>query len=254
MPYGKLHPTQKDDKNTFFVKKSLPMVGRKIEFETCLSDLEQIYKLGKNEVIFVKGLTGSGKSHFIRKVIWQFLESNRELRTKNATKSLIFSSYQTPISFSLPVNGWKTILTDIYQILKEQNKVKSKFTQKFDREKYEFNCDQIGKILFETEIYSYMNYLNEILDADLKIHFDQNPKFEKNCIIAPLPERDHFFDQRKFDKIDRLIIEFLLRLIKLYNQQLNEQQTLSQNFLGYPLIFVIEDCQAIDEVFHIYIT
>jgi len=222
------------------------MVGRKFEFETCLSDLEQIYKLNKNDIILVKGYTGSGKSHFIRKVLWQFLESNRELRTRNSTKQLIFCSYQTPITFTVPINGWKTILTDMYQILKAQNVGKMKFTLKQDGEKYEFNCDSIGKIILENLSYSYINYLNEILDTDLKVHYDSNPKFEKNYFIAPLPERDAFFDPRKFDKFEKYVIDFFFGLVKLYSIQINE--TSKQSNLNYPLVFVLEDCQAIDEV------
>jgi len=74
VPYGKTPNGQKDEKNSYFAKKSLFMVGRKLELEGCMLDLEQIYRNSKNEIILVKGVTGSGKSHFVRRLLWQFLE------------------------------------------------------------------------------------------------------------------------------------------------------------------------------------
>jgi len=254
VPYGKVY-NQKEDRNNFFIKKSLPMIGRKYEFETCLSDLEQIYKLGRKDLILVRGVTGSGKSHFIRKVLWHFLESNKELKVKNNSKPLIFCSYQTTISFTEPMNGWRNILKDIYNLLKETNKTKTKFVKKFDKQVYEFTCDGIGKLIFETESYSFLNYLNEIFEVNLNDHFEINTKkFSEEYLMAQLPVIDYFFEQRKFDTFDKYIINFCVELIKLYHSELsgaiNQSQipTPQDKFLNYPLIFVIEDSNCIDEV------
>ena len=233
VPFGKLH-NQKEDKVTYFVKKSLPITGRKFEYEACSSDLEQIYKLGQNDLILIRGITGSGKSHFIRKVLQQFLESNRELRSKNGSRPIIFASYQTPISFAYPINGFKSIFKEIYFNLKTINKTKSAYSKTFNGVTYEFTCDIIGRLVIESESYSYINYLNEVLDADLLIHFESLGKFAKDFIIADLPKIDPYFQQRKFDKIEKYILEFFYRMITLYQQQQNENQTNQINFPIFP--------------------
>ena len=248
VPYGKTHGNQKDDKNTFFVKKSLFMVGRKLELESCMSDLEQIYKLGKNEIILIKGVTGSGKSHFVRRILWQFLESNKDLRTLNISKTpIIFASNQIPISFSSPLNGLRKIVKRIYDIIKSERTTKVPFTWKSDGEKYEFNCDLIGQVFIESESYSYINYINEILETDLRKHFDQNSKFETNFIVTEIPVIDNFFEPRNFKNIERFVCNFFVRLIIAYQQLINENNK-ERNVLFFPLLFVIEDCNIIDEV------
>ena len=223
------------------------MISRKIEFESCLSDLEQIYKLGKNDLILIRGHIGSGKSHFIRKVIWQFLESNRELKTKNITKPIIFSSYQTPVSFTAPFNAWKAIFKEIYSILKETSKPKVKTNRIYDGESYEIMCDRIGMLMFDSEAYSSSNYISEILETNINVHFDVSPKFAMDYVILPLPEIDNYFEQRKFEGLEKPILTFFFNMIKQYHTELNESQNL-QNFLSYPLIFILEDANCIDEV------
>jgi len=251
VPYGKTPNGQKDEKNSYFAKKSLFMVGRKLELEGCMLDLEQIYRNSKNEIILVKGVTGSGKSHFVRRLLWQFLDINKDVRIKNATKfPLIFSSNQLPTSFSSPLNAWRKTVKKIYDILKESSQLKYSYKKKFDGEKYEFNCDAVGQILIDSDSYSYINYINEILDADIKKHFDSNLKFENNFIIADLPPIDNFFEPRKFNGIEKCICNFFTKLITSYHQLVNSSQGQGQNnnISNYPLIFVLEDCNIIDEV------
>jgi len=213
-----------------------------------MSDLGQIYTLGKNELIVVKGITGSGKSHFTRRLLWQFLESNRELRTKNQSKTpIIFATYQIPISFSSPLNAWRKIVKRIYDILKENFTTKISVKKKMEGETFSLNCDIIGEILLDSDTYGYINYINEILEADLKDHIESNPKFEKYFSVTELPQIDNFFEPRKFAGMEKWVCSFFLRLIETYHMFINESQK-KQNLLHYPLFFVIEDSQIIDEV------
>ena len=67
--------------------------------------------------------------------------------------------------------------------------------------------------------------------------------FKKYYPIKEIKQRDKFFSFRNFENFEKQICSFFFKLIKSYYQFINENKV-------NPLIFVIEDCQLIDEVYY----
>ena len=76
-----LSPTYKKDIK-ILTHKSLFMAGRKRELEICKSLLNRVLKNGDAEMILIRGVMGSGKSLFVRRLLNDFLNANRELKAK----------------------------------------------------------------------------------------------------------------------------------------------------------------------------
>ena len=58
------------------------MFGRKAELEICESILNSVHKNGNIEAILIRGVMGSGKTLFVRKLLYNFLENNKVLKSK----------------------------------------------------------------------------------------------------------------------------------------------------------------------------
>jgi hypothetical protein len=56
------------------------MVGRKDCLECCLNILNDVYKKKDNQYISIRGIIGSGKSLFVRKLLSEFTERFKELK------------------------------------------------------------------------------------------------------------------------------------------------------------------------------
>ena len=63
-------------------QKSLYMMGRKRELEACKALLNRVYRNQGSEIILIRGVFGSGKSLFLRKLLHEFMDSNKELKSK----------------------------------------------------------------------------------------------------------------------------------------------------------------------------
>jgi hypothetical protein len=77
---GKPSPDNINISPEMFASKALFMAGRKDNINELLNDLNRVYKEDAKEYILVRGTTGSGKSLFIRKVLYEFIEMNRDLK------------------------------------------------------------------------------------------------------------------------------------------------------------------------------
>lgn len=79
---GKLNPNEKQHSAEVLLKRSLFVIGRKDYINECVADLNDIYKRGQTLFTLIRGVTGSGKSLFLRKVLHEFVEHNKELKNK----------------------------------------------------------------------------------------------------------------------------------------------------------------------------
>ena len=82
IPFGKSAPNAKQYSSEILLKKSLFTAGRKELIQSCILDLSSVYKNNLNVYISLRGIMGSGKSLFVRKVFADFLEANKELKGK----------------------------------------------------------------------------------------------------------------------------------------------------------------------------
>jgi Cdc6-like AAA superfamily ATPase len=170
-PYEKKEPK-------LWLQKSLYMIGRKRELEICKSILNRVYKQNESEMFLIRGVIGSGKSLFVRKLLYEFIEENKDLKSKSLQYSLeypyTFVSYQLPTTFLSPFNGWKTIFKQVYNsyfnkyIIK--NKIQfEKFEVNYGSETFIIEVDPIGKILFKVDGYNCLRYIEEILEVNTQL-------------------------------------------------------------------------------------
>ena len=78
----------------------------------------------------------------------------------------IFVSFQSPITNFDPMNGWRPIVKQIYQLLLRELKPTNQMESlKLGSENLRINCDIIGKILFKSFSYSALRFIEEILEV-----------------------------------------------------------------------------------------
>jgi Cdc6-like AAA superfamily ATPase len=233
-------PTDGQGSSALF-EASLYMVGRDKElecFKTCICDY---LRQKSTEVLVIRGFIGSGKSLLIRRGMYELFESNKELKKNYLNKPeypSIFMSYQNPLTYTNPLNGFHKILRKIYRTL-TTNKIRSKCIFKtFPESDVTLKSnDIIGDLLIESEGCFMIPYIEEILKTSLSKHF------ESNSVIQSLPQRDNFFESRKVLEFsgDMKIVEFFTLMVKKYKELLDSKSIPS-------LIFIVEDTHYIDEL------
>lgn len=65
-----------------FHNKSLFILGKRKELDACKAILTKTYKNQESVNILVRGVVGSGKSLFCRKLLYEFFDQNKELKLK----------------------------------------------------------------------------------------------------------------------------------------------------------------------------
>lgn len=95
---------------------STTIIGRENLLNNCFEEVFNSIKKNISSFILIKGIYGSGKSLFIRCLLKRILESNFDLSKNNKFK-YIFNSFQLPNSLYDPLNGFKSIMREIYSIL-----------------------------------------------------------------------------------------------------------------------------------------
>lgn len=240
---GHPNPDEKEKTPDNMLKNALYMVGRKEYLLECCGYLQNVYKNYDKDFILIRGITGSGKSLFLRKLLYEFIDSNKELKNRfNIKIPFIFISFQTPNTLYEPMNGWAKILREIYSHFKGNlNDTLNEVKFKLGGEAVLIKCDTIGEILLNSDCLSYVRYIEEILDCSLSAHYElpNDSIFTKFFQIKELPPRDPFFEFRKFDKLEKNICRFFVKLIKKYREDI---------ISDFPLLFVIEDVHLIDEL------
>jgi hypothetical protein len=155
-----------------------------------------------------------------------------------------------------PFNGWKKIFQNIYKIYYEDYVIKQKIEKTkhvlgYGADKFVLEVDLIGKILFKVDGYNCIRFFEEILETDLLKHItipeENRERFFQLYPIRELPEIDPFFAYRKFNNNESTIMDFFSILIKKYKRYIDKYNNENLEY-PYPLIFILEDSQNIDEV------
>jgi hypothetical protein len=171
IPIYDLPPNATKEWKTFY-EKSLFMIGRKKELTSFIDKVKGTITNYNKELILIRGIYGSGKSLFIRKGLNEIISQFNDLKTNSFSFKKIFVSFQTPISFYDPMNGWRQIFQKIFNFIKNdffEKKVlqKQEFPFTYGLEKIGIQCDLIGRILFKSGSYSYIRFIEEILNVTL---------------------------------------------------------------------------------------
>jgi hypothetical protein len=104
---------------------STTIIGRDNLINDCFEGINNSLKGNTSSYVLVKGIYGSGKSLFIRCVMKKIIESNSVL-TKNNKFKHVFNSFQLPNTLYDPLNGFRKIMSEIYEILIKELSCKKK--------------------------------------------------------------------------------------------------------------------------------
>lgn len=107
----------KAPKTKLMIEESVTIYGREEQLLKCFKEIDNSIRNKLNTYILITGDYGSGKSLFIRCLMKKYLdEKTQTSNNKNKFKN-IFSSIQMPNTLFDPLNGFNTILREIYKAL-----------------------------------------------------------------------------------------------------------------------------------------
>lgn len=229
--------------------RSLFLSSRKNELYSFKADINKAIKNLNSEFICIRGVIGSGKSLFIRRALYEEINSVNDLRSKIITPStinnpdFIFVSFQTPRTLNIPFNGFNKIFRKIVSTIKELKITKANKTGRLGDVIFEYSSDFLGELLYDTDCYSYRKFIEEILDIDFSNHFEvlsYCELYNKLFKTMDLEDIDLFFFKRDFkgNSNSKSILRFFIELLKRYKKFIN----------NLPLILIIEDCHLIDNL------
>ena len=104
--------------------KVMTIIGKKIEIESLKKDLLYALKYRNLEIFLIRGVFGSGKTLFIRKVMYEFITSNKDLYEQYNTISstynpeFVFISSQNSRTIISPFCGFKEIIKKMILFLR----------------------------------------------------------------------------------------------------------------------------------------
>jgi class 3 adenylate cyclase len=237
------HESEKRISADSFAKAALTMFGRNDSLNKCVDILKTVSK-GEKKFISIRGVTGSGKSLFIRKAMHKFIEEQKDLKFVMSQPNhfpFIFVTFQTPHTIYNPLNGFSKSLKEMYQLI--QPNLLSRKPTKFQlgTDFVQIECDAIGELIINNDCISCVKYLEEILETNLSSHYSlptENPFFKQFFAVKEISPRDTFFESRKIENKSS-IVNFFASLIKFY-----QDACISK----FPIIFVVEDAHSIDEL------
>ena len=255
-----LNNTIRDDKDD--LSNSLSMIGRRSELKYMIKKLNAIFKNNMKKIITIRGQYGSGKSLFIRRSLYDFFKTNKELGVSyfNFTKyipkpNVVLCSYQYPIMQFVPFNGVAFIFRQIYQWM-DENVFQKEETKHLHCDKYSFEIigDSFVELLIKSNCLEYIECIEEMLnstreDIIISKHFNREFDYENIAKLqfsygATGKKRDPFFAKYPLNDT-KPVITFLVNFLIMYRNQVDKVNGI--NNARIPLILVIEDTQQIDE-------
>ena len=194
---------------------------------------------GQSQAILITGIIGSGKSLLVRTEIQSIIRKGDNSFLGNLDK-IIFISNQSPITHNMNMNGFQTSFKKMFQSLLNVNNP--------ERKKYQIGKgffiegDLIFNLVYSTDNFKNIHYIEEILDYDLSSHYSiikSKPKDVYNEIKDLEKPGDPFFFVRNYESNKTQISKFFLNLVFKYQKHILKDK---------PLIFIIEDSQDLDSI------
>ena len=211
-------------------------IGVDNEISIIKSKFEDVIKTGKSEAILIKGLIGCGKSLLVRSTLLSLINTNNNIFI-NVDRN-VFISNQTPISHTLPMNGFNEAMNKMFKSLLSINKPERKTFTIGNNNDLIIEGDLIFNMIYTTHNYVNIHYIEEILGGyNLSKHYTIKGG-NRTIEIKQLDKAgDPFFFVRNYEKNKSQLSDFFLLLTEKYQKHFLKNK---------PLVFVIEDCQKLD--------
>ena len=75
-------PSDNNKDQKHFHNKSLHLIGKRKELDFCKKIINETWKTNNSVSILIRGVFGSGKSLFCRKLLHEFFDQNKDLKQK----------------------------------------------------------------------------------------------------------------------------------------------------------------------------
>ena len=240
----KTHKKPKNDPSVE-LDNSFICIGLNHERNIIKEKYNNLLKDESSQAILITGMIGSGKSLLLLSELSIIInKSNKDFL--NNLEKIIFISNQTPMTYNLNMNAFNDSMKKIFKTLLVVNNPEKK--------NYEIGNnifvegDLIFNLIYQTNNFKNIHYIEEILDYDLSKHYNviitqkhKNPnKILEKLDIKELDKiNDPFFFERDYEHNKIEIAHFFLLLITKYKKHILKNK---------PIIFVIEDCHTIDSL------
>ena len=196
----------------------------------------------ESQAILITGIIGSGKSLLLRSQISYIIRKSDNSFLNNMNK-ILFISNQSPITHTVPMNGFRDGMRKMFR---ELDKIKEKSTKiyKMSNDIY-IEGDAIFGMIYTTDNFKNIRYIEEILGQNLEDHYcvlisDDSKKIEiENEVISLEVTGDPYFYVRDYENNKTELSYFFLLLMVKYQKHVLKDK---------PLIYIIEDCQQLDNL------
>ena len=196
----------------------------------------------ESQAILITGIIGSGKSLLLRSQISYIIRKSDNSFLNNMSQ-ILFISNQSPITHTVPMNGFRDGMRKMFR---ELDKIKEKATKiyKMSNDIY-IEGDAIFGMIYTTDNFKNIRYIEEILGQNLETHYcviisEDSKKAEIENEVKPLEiTGDPYFYVRDYENNKTELSYFFLLLMVKYQKHVLKDK---------PLIYIIEDCQQLDNL------
>ena len=252
LPMINIATPKEEEKINNKLNKSLVIHGYDDEINKFVNVMNIVTQKSKKQFLLVKGPLGVGKSLFIRKALFKYLEENDELRDIYYNQNeFIICGIVDPLTATFPYNTFCFILRKIFLYLKKLNKINEIIKI----------CEDLN---LDDENIKSINFVLSIGKKDINIKEENKPinrreayRLRNNSIIknnvSIVNELEGPHRVKDSNKIDN----FFFELIKLYKNYLNEKfnepgkvkpgSSKSKTKNKVPLILVVDDVHMSDK-------
>ena len=196
----------------------------------------------ESQAILITGIIGSGKSLLLRSQISYIIRKSDNSFLNNMSK-ILFISNQNPITHTVPMNGFREGMKTMFnELLKIKEKTKRYF--KIHEDVY-VEGDAIFGMIFATDNFKNIRYIEEILEQSLEEHYtvlitnEKKQQEVENEIRTLDINGDPFFFVRDYEHNKTELSLFFLLLMMTYQKHVLKDK---------PLIYIVEDCQQLDSL------
>ena len=244
-------PKEEEELNTNLYK-SLVIYGNDDEINKFVNIMNTVTQKSKKQFLLVKGPLGVGKSLFIRKALYKYLEENDELRDIYYNQNeFIICGIVDPLIATFPYNTFSFILRKIFLYLKKFNKISEILKICEDLNLDDENIKNINFILSAGKRDINIKEENKPINKREAYRVRNNSIIKNNVSIINELEGPHKI--KDSNKIDN----FFFEMIKLYKRYLNSKfnepsktksgSSKSKTKNKVPLVLVVDDVQMSDK-------
>ena len=252
LPIINISTPNEEEKINNKLQKSLVIYGYDNEINKLVNIMNTVTQKSKKQFLLVKGPLGVGKSLFIRKALFKYLDENDELRDIYYNQNdFIICGIVDPLTATFPYNTFCFILRKIFLYLKKLNKINEIIKICEDLNLDDENIKSINLVLSNGKKDINIKEENKPINRREGYRLRNNSIIKNNVSIVNELEGPHKI--KDSNKIDNFFFEMIKLYKKFLNSKFNEpakaksSSSKSKIKNKVPLILVVDDVQMSDK-------